>query len=178
MIATAGVQVGSLSSSLSFDAGIISGAHSVSTNKLQRAMLLSAVTVLGETFGATDTTLRLSAGHSGAEETRWLSETTLMCRSARGSGQSKMLSVTAGSSGLMASTSALLSYDTYSVSLVAYANVAAERGTQLSVFGSMHRSAQYSEALRLQQTSAEATVWGSDTSMRTQPSFSDRKSVV
>jgi hypothetical protein len=134
IVATAGVQIGSLSSSLSFDAGITPRSSSFSTNRLKMAMLPSAFTLLGVTFGDTDTTLCLSIGNSGAEKTSWQSWTTLMGRSARGSGQSKVLSITAGNSGLSASTFALHSYDTSSISLVASTNTDAAKGIQLSVF--------------------------------------------
>ena len=132
--------------------------------------------MLGTAFGVYEATIRVSIGGTSTQASKWLSASTLACKSAPGSGHSKTLILTAGRTLLGESTSVMLSYDVNMISHVRSANLVNHHRTNVSVYG-LHRPfvQKQSLAARLVGTAAAESAWISDTSIsvRAFPSKSD-----
>ena len=153
-IVTAGMIIGTLSESMSFDD------PRISSLKLPNvpAMLSSPLILSGSGFESIEVSFSAKASYTACESTVWNSTSALNCQSAQGSHASVKVHITAGMQ--LGTTSQALSHDGASISMSNFGNVAAISGIKLTMLGTSLGSVHVTVNARVGDSACESTEWG------------------
>lgn len=124
------------------------------------------MTVSGSNFGTYDTSPVAAIAWQDCELTKFVSDSSLLCKMPSGAGTQDVLVTVEGQS--LAAVSVGFAYDPPAVSSIAPRNGVAAGGTQLSVFGSNFGTVDFTPAVSIgavSSTIANNNVWTSDSSM-------------
>ena len=160
MAMTAGERGGSSSVAISFDSGSVS----VSLERNRAGTGSAWVTVHGAGLGLVSFSALGRMGETGCEGTEWESESSVRCLVGHGSGETRRLTLTAGT--LSGSMSEAISLDTGSLSVMRRANHGGSGTASVTVHGSGLGSAALTTLGRVGETGCEGTEWESETSVR------------
>lgn len=161
---------------LSYDRGMVSSVGPTNAPATGKTLF----TVSGANFGSADYspwgrvggTGGATAGHhathttggTGCESTRWVSDTSLACKAPRGVSSPIPLSLTVGRTVSLTATD-LFSYDTPSLTSLAFPNGPASGGASITILGASLGWLDLTPAGRIGGTPCEATGWLSDSSV-------------
>ena len=161
MAASSGVQRGSLSAAVSYDAPSVSSAGASNAASSGAA----SVTVVGQGgMGTSGSSAGARVGHTACQASVWASSSGVACKAAGGLAGGAVGIVSAGQ--LRGSASALVSYDAPSVSSAAASNAASSGGTSVTVVGRGGAgSSGASSKARVGRTACAASVWSSDSGL-------------
>ena len=158
VLVTAGSQVGSISTSFSYDSQIMKRA---STN--QPTTGSAAVFVVGRGLGAWDQSVRVRHGSSSCEQTSWKSESSLECRKTAGVHAADVI-ITLNR--VIRTSTSVLSYDRPMMSSSMSSNIAPpDYGDTLQLvkeFGHNFATSDYTAGFRTSMTASRASVWISE----------------
>jgi hypothetical protein len=157
---TSGSQTRSSSEAVSFD---VSKLDPLDVSRNAYLTSPAVTTVRGQHLRQLSSTPALRFAVTACEQTVWLSHTAVLVRVPSGVGASKMVSATAGVQ--TGSTTAVLSFDTVSVTKNMICNTPSTGAIVVSVTGAYMGTAQYSMGSRVASSAAETTVWKSDSSL-------------
>ena len=160
---TASNVVATLSEAFSHDLGLQSAVQT--RNGASTGSTL--VTISGYLMASYALSQRARLGQSACEQTEWISELEVHCRRPGGYGVSKFTQVTAAERlSDQGTLSHVVTFDLLQTSSLLVVNSHTSVLTALTLFGSnFASSASFTVAVRLGATSAESTVWTSDTSL-------------
>jgi len=184
---TVGQQAGSTSGVVSYDTSLIDSV--ISWSSYNFGMNASAVvTVGGQGFSSADTSSFSAVGRTSVEASTWISDSSVTCAAATGTGGSRQLTITAGL--LVASVSEVLSYDIPSLKSITELKLmellgscnatdsreavcaaaehlldADDTTAALVTLGVDFLHHRYSEAVSIGQTASVASVWSGTTEL-------------
>ena len=137
------------------------GSHGEGANiKGTSATLIS---VIGDSFWTEGASPRTRVGVTGCEASAWVSETSLACKGAVGTGGSVRVTLTLGRT--TGSCSDTVSYDGVVVSAASVRNLMSTKHRSVTVDGAGLGLWSVSRGVRLGSTGCESSVWYSDTSL-------------
>ncbi|KAJ1470089.1 hypothetical protein T484DRAFT_1849086 [Baffinella frigidus] len=176
---TAGARVGSLTDSVSYDTPSLAYVVDEQGNAFNATANLpsggSVVTVLGAGLGVMSYTDSARTGQSRCEATEWQSDSSLTCKTARGTGGTEPVAITAGVR--VGTVTEAVSYDAPTLDSITnnldgepqdvtgHANVAAVGGVEIVLYGESMALDSYTARSRVGQTGCEASEWASDSSL-------------
>ena len=159
-IFTIGEQGASLSQSITFDVGELSGV--TGTNRAGTGS--ASVTVAGAGLDLAAYTTRMRVRETGCEATEWESETSVRCMVGHGARGTRRVVMTAGAR--LSSVSQAFSLDAAVLSLMRRSNRGGSGSASLTVHGANMGHVGCSGVSREGHTRCEATEWESETSVR------------
>jgi hypothetical protein len=157
---TAGIRAGSVTETISFD--LPTPLHAAFPNRPSTGS--ASMTIFGLNMGLVGYTQEARVGHTACEATGWVGDTAVNCLTASGTGGTLRLAVTAG--GRAGSVTDAVSYSIPAVSEMVRTNLPSTGAVSMTIFGLGFGQAMYSPGARMAMTTAEASEWYSDTSLR------------
>jgi len=153
-------QAGSLSVGVSFSA------PSLSSVRLTNAASTGggSLTVTGRRFGSVGYSAGLNAGRTSCEASRWVAESSILCKLSGSSESAVSVSCSVGSQ-VSGALSAALSYNLAAVRSVASGNAGSTGSSSLTVVGALFGSWDRSAQVRVQHTAASSTGWVADSAV-------------
>ena len=121
------------------------------------------ISVIGDSFWTEGASPGARVGVTGCESSAWVSETSLECKSAVGTGGSVRVILTLG--GVTGTCSDTISYDGVVVSAASVRNLMSTEHRSVTVEGAGLGLWSVSRGVRHGQTGCESSVWRSDTSL-------------
>jgi hypothetical protein len=123
----------------------------------------TVISVIGDSFWTEGASPRARVGVTGCEASAWVSETSLACKGAVGTGGSVRVTLTLGRT--TGSCSDTVSYDGVVVSAASVRNLMSTKHRSVTVDGAGLGLWSVSRGVRLGSTGCESSVWYSDTSL-------------
>ena len=170
---TAGARIGSASQMYSTDAGWASGMQAVNGATSGAA----SVTLYGSSWWRAATSATARVDFTGCEDTMWLADSSVVCKSGHRLKASLRVTLTSGGQGV-GSLTQMASADGASASVLLRANVASSGSAVVTVHGLGMGRAFASLKSRLGETSSISTIWISVTSTWCKSSSGQRGSFV